>query len=408
LTNPEVTIAIPVYNGDQFIEKRIESIISQTYQNFQLIISDNASTDSTSKICKKFSESDTRISYIRQEKNIGSLENFNFLIRQASGKYFVWAAVDDFWLPEFLEKNVKILENNSSLVGSISKIQYFDEYGPISQTKKSDTVLRNYSYDNYPKSNDSEDLINFYLRLDRAENMYAVYRFNSIKGKYLRNMISTDKAIILELLKDGKIFIIDEILMHRYAGGMSTNHRGIDRIILFNSYGQLGFLFPLLPFTFWFIKNIGLKLFLKNINYFISKNLELHKVVRQYLKIKYFYKHGMFLPNRTKNITSKIKKLIETNQSQLNQLNIIMNNFSDKDLLIKNELDSILNNVDNNLNPKTFKQFLDYSIINTRNDLINAFTFYNKYLVDSYKILQEQKKNIHEALQKVKKLNEIK
>ena len=84
-----VSIGMPVYNGEKFIRKCIESILDQTNRNFELIISDNASTDSTREICEKFAKQDNRIRYFRQESNIGIHKNFNFVLKQAKNAIFV-------------------------------------------------------------------------------------------------------------------------------------------------------------------------------------------------------------------------------------------------------------------------------------------------------------------------------
>ena len=122
---PLVFVGIPVYNGEKYIQRRIESILSQSYSEFEILISDNASNDSTSDICKKFEKFDRRITYFQQPKNLGYVKNFNYLIKNGRGKYFVLAAVDDLWEPDFLEKNVEVLENNNQFVGSIGEVEYF-------------------------------------------------------------------------------------------------------------------------------------------------------------------------------------------------------------------------------------------------------------------------------------------
>ena len=79
-SNPRISIGMPVYNGEKFIRKCIESVLQQTHRNFELIISDNASTDSTSKICEEYLRKDNRITFVRQNKNMGQNWNFNFLL----------------------------------------------------------------------------------------------------------------------------------------------------------------------------------------------------------------------------------------------------------------------------------------------------------------------------------------
>jgi len=122
-----ITIGMPVFNGEKFIEKRLDSLLKQTHTNFELIISDNASTDKTGTICKKFANKDARIIYLRQKKNIGGISNFKFLLNKARGKFFIWTAVDDILLPTFLENNLKILESQKRIVCSTSKIESYGE-----------------------------------------------------------------------------------------------------------------------------------------------------------------------------------------------------------------------------------------------------------------------------------------
>src|SRR5438132_4412320 len=120
LTNkPKISIGLFVYNGEKFLRKRLDSLLCQTFTNFELIISDNASTDSTSAIYEEYAKKDKRIRYVRQEKNMGAMWNFIFVLQEAKCDYFAWAAVDDLMSPDFLEKNINILESNKNTVGRI-------------------------------------------------------------------------------------------------------------------------------------------------------------------------------------------------------------------------------------------------------------------------------------------------
>src|SRR5438445_8424635 len=125
-TEPKVTIGLPVYNGEKFLRRRIDSVLSQSFKNFEFIISDNASSDSTQAICEEYAKKDSRIRYIRQEKNSGPNWNFNFVIKEAKSEYFAWVAADDVILPEFLEMNIRVLESAKNVVGSISKVKLYD------------------------------------------------------------------------------------------------------------------------------------------------------------------------------------------------------------------------------------------------------------------------------------------
>ncbi len=86
---------MPVYNGERFVREALDSLLAQTFTDFELLISDNASTDGTEMICREYADRDPRIRFVRQVENIGALANFEFVMRQARGEYFMWAASDD-------------------------------------------------------------------------------------------------------------------------------------------------------------------------------------------------------------------------------------------------------------------------------------------------------------------------
>lgn len=109
---PTVSIGMPVYNAEKYIRGALDSLLSQTFTGFELIISDNASTDETGEICQEYAQKDWRIHYIRQAENIGPMANFQFVLSQAKGKYFMWAAHDDRRAPAFLERAVALLEGD--------------------------------------------------------------------------------------------------------------------------------------------------------------------------------------------------------------------------------------------------------------------------------------------------------
>jgi len=270
--NPIVTIGIAVFNGEKFLHRRLESILSQSLTNFEAIISDNASTDNTQKICEEYAKKDNRIRYIRQSKNMGAAWNFYFVLKEAKNDYFVWAAVDDYWSSDFLESNVRNLEANEKIVGSISKIKYFDDDGLIENRKES-------PYHKYPLNGTYEKKASFYLRTISAENIYAVFRKEALKQSLVRDMFAADGAILLKVLKFGDIIVSDDILLFRYMHGMSQTKDIIQRIRNWHGKGIIGLGFPALPFTFWCLKNLGIKFFLKNIDYFFKTNASWEKAI---------------------------------------------------------------------------------------------------------------------------------
>lgn len=107
---PTVSIGLPVYNGSNFLAEAIEAILAQDFGDFELIISDNASTDDTAEICSRYASMDRRITNIRHPENLGAARNYNHVFQNSSAKYFKWAAHDDLIAPSFLSRCVAAFE----------------------------------------------------------------------------------------------------------------------------------------------------------------------------------------------------------------------------------------------------------------------------------------------------------
>jgi glycosyltransferase involved in cell wall biosynthesis len=113
---PVVSIGMPVYNGERFLRQALDSLLSQTYRDFELIISDNASNDSTPAICAEYAARDSRIRYIRQPKNLGASANFKLVFDEALGQYFTWAAHDDVRSLNYIELTVNNFKPDDACV----------------------------------------------------------------------------------------------------------------------------------------------------------------------------------------------------------------------------------------------------------------------------------------------------
>ena len=125
----KVAIGLPVHNGGNFLAAAIESILAQTYGEFDLLISDNASIDGTEQICRAYAKRDARIRYMRRPKNVGAAANHNLLVRMADSPYFKWAAHDDVLAPGFLAACVDILDRDPTVVLASPASTLIDEAG---------------------------------------------------------------------------------------------------------------------------------------------------------------------------------------------------------------------------------------------------------------------------------------
>ena len=126
-TTPRLSIGLPVYNGGRYLAKSLDSLLGQSYGDFELIISDNASTDDTSEICRDYELQDARIRYRRQSRNIGSSPNHNFVVDAARGDLFKWASYDDLYARDLLERCVDALDEHPDAVLAHSWTANIDE-----------------------------------------------------------------------------------------------------------------------------------------------------------------------------------------------------------------------------------------------------------------------------------------
>ncbi len=259
---PKLSIGLIVFNGEKFIANAITSLLNQTFTDFELLISDNCSTDLTQKICKEFAKDDERITYFRQLENHGADWNFRFVLNKASREYFMWASADDLWEPTFVEKNITYLESDKKIVGSISEVDFFGKFKNRYDSSSTPSKFRHV----HPISGSYLEKAKFYLKYRRATMMYGIFRTNILKKTPVFEFPPQDLLIILNVLKYGDLNVVDEILMHRYSGGMSSV--GMIHSLRTQNVSRIGIIFMYLPFFKWSLKNFGTKFILKNFKLF--------------------------------------------------------------------------------------------------------------------------------------------
>lgn len=221
---PLVSIGLPVYNGIKFIRRSLDSLLSQTYPNYELIISDNHSNDGTWELLQIYAQSDKRISLYRQERNIGAFGNFGFVLSKAEGRYFMWAAVDDLWLPEFTALLVTELETHADAGVAMCAIERRYEDGNfldiIRFEGKRNPVNR--TYYGMMKGLTSKIKYNLYI--------YGLFRTELLR-RAIRNYPEVpggDRLLICQLALATRFRYIDRILHVR------THHRVLSSVRLPN------------------------------------------------------------------------------------------------------------------------------------------------------------------------------
>ena len=123
---PRISLSLPVYNGEPFLELALRSILAQDFTDFELVITDNASTDRTEEICRRFASEDARVRYFRNPRNLGAAGNFNLGFSLTTGEYFKWCAADDLLSPNYLSECVRALDENAGATVAYGKLVEID------------------------------------------------------------------------------------------------------------------------------------------------------------------------------------------------------------------------------------------------------------------------------------------
>lgn len=204
---PRVSIGLAVYNGDKYLEEAIQSILNQTYRDFELIISDNASTDRTAEICEKYTLLDPRIRYFRNATNIGGANNENMTFQLSRGEYFRWAAHDDICAPDLIEKEVAVLDRDSSIVLCTSMIVEIDENGNHLRINSRNNGKSPKSYERFARIASSQDFLEETYGLMRA----AILR----KTRLQLNYTASDRTLMCEMSLYGRFYEVPEPLFYK-------------------------------------------------------------------------------------------------------------------------------------------------------------------------------------------------
>jgi glycosyltransferase involved in cell wall biosynthesis len=216
-STPLLSVGLFVYNGERFLEETLDSILNQTFTAFELIISDNASTDRTAEISQAYATRDNRIRYYRADKNMGAGWNIRRVYELATGKYFKWAAADDILEPDFLRQCVKALESDPNCVVAYPKTKEVDENG---------TFIKNYITPMKADSNDPvarfrEMLLTYHM----CYQIFGVMRMSALRqvppqGSY----VNSDGVLLAQMSLLGRFYEVPEHLFisRRHIGQSST------------------------------------------------------------------------------------------------------------------------------------------------------------------------------------------
>jgi len=203
---PRVLIGLPVYNGENYLQSALDSFLAQTFTDFRLIISDNASTDSTADIGRKYAERDSRIVYYRQSRNIGAGANHDFVFQPNGASYFKWAGHDDLVAPDYLLRCVELLDCDPSIVCAQSKSLWINQDGNVTGT-----------FDHEFSLNGEQVRDRFWGVLwgETFSPLYGVIRSDVMaKTKLHGNFAGSDRNFVAELLLHAKAGFVDDYLFY--------------------------------------------------------------------------------------------------------------------------------------------------------------------------------------------------
>jgi glycosyltransferase involved in cell wall biosynthesis len=204
---PRLAIGLPVFNGERYLAESLESITAQTYSDFELLISDNASTDRTQQICREYAAKDSRIHYYRNEKNIGAPLNFNRVFELSYSELFKWASCDDVHAPTYLQKCIAILDKDPSIILCHSKTGCIDEHGKL---------IGNYDWIKTSRiiSWKPHERFGEYLSINNPVwALFGVIRASSLRKTPLQGCyMDSDRNLMAEIALMGRIYEIPEYL----------------------------------------------------------------------------------------------------------------------------------------------------------------------------------------------------
>lgn len=225
---PLVSIGMPVCNGERFIREALDSLIAQEYENFEFIISDNASTDRTQEICLEYAARDERVRYYRNETNMGPAWNFNRVFELSSGDYFMWASHDDRWDKRYLRSCLEAFDISDGIVLAGAQCESIDPY-------TEELIFLDEGFSTIGLG-PRERFIRYKSVIHGGGHIGGIF-FGVYKNSALREVlppikvIAGDHLLLAKLCFYGEFVTVQERLMVKRWGGVSASIRNIARTL---------------------------------------------------------------------------------------------------------------------------------------------------------------------------------
>lgn len=237
---PRLTIGMPVFNGERFLGRALDSLLAQDFRDFVLLVSDNASTDATADVLAAYASRDERVRLMRQPRNLGASPNWNVVAERATTELFTWAACDDEYEPTFLSRCIALLDADPELVLAYTGTVDIDEDGRRLQ-----------EWDEFFRLDDADPAVRFRELVSRDHmcfQLFGVVRTAVLQDTALLGAFpDADRVTLAELALRGRLGAVPEpLFLHREHEGRSVNvHRASrDRLAWFDTSNVRSRAFP--------------------------------------------------------------------------------------------------------------------------------------------------------------------
>lgn len=254
LNNPLVSVIMPVYNAEKYVAAAVESILNQTYKNFEFIIVDDASTDSTFEILKDFKNKDKRIILSRNNTNLGVTKSLNLAVAKASGKYIIRMDADDWSYPNRFELQVELMEKNPQVVVSGSYVEVCDSNLKTKYTRKYHSM--------------DTDIRKHIFRYSPFAHPATIWKTDVLKNERYNETLTTcqDYELYFRVGKIGKFMNLDKSLlklrMHDHSVSVMQHDLQWKNTVLirFNAVLMLGYSMSTFDKVYAFLQEICIAL----------------------------------------------------------------------------------------------------------------------------------------------------
>lgn len=206
-TLPRLTVGLPVYNGEEYLAESLEALLGQSYEDYELIITDNASTDGTEAICRRYAARDSRIAYHRLPRNIGAAPNHNYVLTLAGGELFKWASHDDLYGRDLLKVCVEALDERPDVILAHSYNATIDGAGRI---------IEPFDYTLATDSPFAPERFRALLFAPGGDDFYGVMRTEVLRRVRPHDSYHhADRTFVAEIAMHGRFHQVPELLYFR-------------------------------------------------------------------------------------------------------------------------------------------------------------------------------------------------